>query len=64
MLLSIVVPTYNEKDNIIPFIKSVERVIRENWWDAEIVIVDDSSPDGTADIVRELREEFQNIELF
>jgi dolichol-phosphate mannosyltransferase len=45
-----VVPTYNEADNI----EAVCRGIRDAVPDAEIVVIDDSSPDGTAKIAREL----------
>jgi dolichol-phosphate mannosyltransferase len=49
--LLIVVPTYNEKENIEPFLKAVFENIPE---DAEIIVTDDNSPDGTAHIVEDL----------
>ena len=49
MRVAVVVPTYNEVDNIVTL---CER-IRPSFPDAEIVIVDDASPDGTADAARE-----------
>ena len=42
----VLVPTYNEKDNIIFFIESV----RNSMPDADILIIDDNSPDGTGKI--------------
>jgi len=49
VLLSVIVPTYNESANIVPL---VTRLLDAK--DArEIVVVDDDSPDGTADLVRE-----------
>ena len=51
-LLSIVVPTFNESDNIARLIESIERVLLDQPW--EIIFVDDNSPDGTADRVREI----------
>ncbi len=50
----VIIPTYNEKENI-------ERIIRyvmgmENNY--HILVVEDNSPDGTADIVKKLMEEF------
>ncbi|OGS56031.1 MAG: hypothetical protein A3K60_02690 [Euryarchaeota archaeon RBG_19FT_COMBO_56_21] len=50
-----IVPTYNEKDNIDEL---VQRVSKTNPG-AEIVIVDDNSPDGTSDRVRELAKSYK-----
>ena len=50
--LSIIVPTYNERDNISALIDRLHAVLREVDW--EIVVVDDDSPDGTATLVREI----------
>lgn len=52
----IIIPTYNEMENI-------ERMIRKVFSFAQpfhILIVDDGSPDGTADKVKELMSEFPN----
>lgn len=51
----VIIPTYNEKENIVSIIKAVfsQKVV------FDILIVDDSSPDGTADIVRTLQKEFE-----
>lgn len=45
--VAIVLPTYNEKDNIIGIISAIREILPQ----AHIVIIDDNSPDGTADIV-------------
>jgi len=50
----VIIPTYNEKENI-------EKIIRKVFslpGDYHLLIVDDGSPDGTADIVKNLQEEF------
>lgn len=55
----IVIPTYNEAEN-------VEKIIRETFKlypEIHILIVDDSSPDGTAEIVRRLQKEYVNLFL-
>ena len=52
--LSIVVPTFNEKDNVEKLITSVEQVLPNVKW--EIIFIDDDSPDGTADFVRGLAQ--------
>ncbi len=53
----VVVPTYNEADNIVTL---CERV-RTSLPDAELLIVDDSSPDGTAALARQAGERLGNI---
>jgi dolichol-phosphate mannosyltransferase len=52
--LSIVVPTFNERDNVEKLIEQLERTIPDVRW--EVIFVDDDSPDGTADVVRALAQ--------
>lgn len=55
----IVIPTYNEARNISDAIHRIKRQLPE----IDIIVVDDSSPDGTADVVRSLSEIYTNIEV-
>lgn len=48
--LSIVLPTYNEKDNIIDLINKIKEVIQN--YSYEIIVVDDNSPDETFEICK------------
>ncbi len=50
----VIIPTYNEKENIEAIIKAVFDLPKE----FDILIIDDGSPDGTADIVKRLQTEF------
>ena len=50
--LSIVVPTFNERDNVTNLITAVSEALPGISW--EIVFVDDNSPDGTASFVRDI----------
>jgi dolichol-phosphate mannosyltransferase len=52
--LSIVVPTFNEKDNVEKLIERIEQALPDRKW--EIIFIDDDSPDGTADFVRRLAQ--------
>ncbi len=52
----VIIPTYNEKENIEIIIRAVFSLPKQ----FHILIVDDASPDGTADIVRRLMKEFPN----
>jgi dolichol-phosphate mannosyltransferase len=51
----IVIPTYNEIENITLFIQRVFDIITKEKIDAHILVVDDNSPDGTASVVEALR---------
>ena len=55
----IISPTYNEKDNISAII---HEVFGRNS-NHHMLIVDDNSPDGTSDIVRELKKTYPNLHL-
>jgi dolichol-phosphate mannosyltransferase len=48
--LSVVVPAYNERDNVAELIGRLDSALRGIAW--EVIYVDDDSPDGTADEVR------------
>lgn len=48
--LSIVLPTYNEKDNLQAIVKEILNEFKNNSINGEIIIVDDNSPDGTGKI--------------
>ena len=50
----VVIPTYNEKENI----EKITRKVFSLEGDFHILVVDDGSPDGTADIVKTLQGEF------
>ncbi len=55
----IVLPTYQESANI----ENILRKVRESLPQANILVVDDSSPDKTADIAKNIAEELGNIEV-
>jgi len=54
VLLSIVVPTYNERENIGELLKRIDKALSAENIVYEVIIVDDNSPDGTADYAEEL----------
>ena len=64
MLISVIVPTYNEKDNIPVLIPAVFSVLRQNGWSAEVVVGDDNSPDGTCAVVEALMSEYPDLRLY
>lgn len=48
----VIIPTYNEKENVAAIINAVASLPRQ----FDILIIDDNSPDGTADIVKRLQD--------
>ena len=50
--LSVIVPTYNEHDNVPLVVELLKRTLEDVSW--EVIFVDDNSPDGTAAAVRAL----------
>ncbi|MBS7634653.1 polyprenol monophosphomannose synthase [Candidatus Bathyarchaeota archaeon] len=59
MELAIILPTYNESENIESLILAIENLN----IDLNILVIDDSSPDGTSEIVRRLQKRFSNVML-
>lgn len=53
----VIIPTYNEKENI----EAIIRVVFSQEKIFDVLIVDDSSPDGTSEIVKNLQVEFSNL---
>jgi dolichol-phosphate mannosyltransferase len=54
----VVLPTYNERDNIAPLLRSLRGAT-----DVEVLVVDDNSPDGTADLAESLADELRGIRV-
>lgn len=63
MKIVVIVPTYNERDNIGRLIDALQKQFKQLEHSMSILVVDDNSPDGTADVVRESMSEFDNVEL-
>ncbi len=63
----IIVPTYNESKNILTLLNLLKKYDRaqkaKNRFSIQILVVDDSSPDGTADLVRSYQKKNKNVHL-
>ena len=57
--LVVVVPTLNERENVPLLVERLNRALAGIAW--EVIFVDDDSPDGTADVVRDLARQQPNI---
>ncbi|WP_324962424.1 glycosyltransferase family 2 protein [Oligoflexus sp.] len=63
MKVFIILPTYNERANIGRMIGSLDRVFETLHHDMNILVVDDNSPDGTQDVVRECQSTRPHLHL-
>ena len=52
--VSVIIPTFNERENIVPLVRAVHGELRD--VPHEILVVDDQSPDGTAQVVMDLKD--------
>ena len=62
-MLSILIPTYNERKNIGDLLEEVEEVLRNEKITGEIIVIDDNSPDKTWEIVENKMKVYNNIRL-
>lgn len=56
--LSVVVPIYNEVENLRPLCQQIGNVLATTEWTYEVIIVDDGSFDGSADLLAELHQTY------
>lgn len=61
-ILSIILPTYNEVGNIIKLVKSISAILNSSSY--EILIIDDDSPDGTAEKAKKEFHHDKRIRIF
>lgn len=60
-MLAVVIPTYNEAENITELVDRVQQSLAGIEW--ELIVVDDDSPDGTAARVRAIARENRRVRL-
>lgn len=61
-LITIVIPAYDESERLGGSIQKILRFINTNKVDAELIVVDDGSPDNTSDVAKKAFAEFPEIE--
>ena len=61
--ICVVIPTYNERENIASTINKILKVADENGLNLNILVVDDNSPDGTGDLVEEISKKEPRVHL-
>ncbi len=57
--LAVIVPSYNERDNVALLYEKVATALKDLPF--EFIVVDDNSPDGTAEVVKQMAREHQNV---
>ena len=57
-MVSIILPTYNEAENIKLIVPKISKLFRDEDIPGEIVVVDDNSPDGTAGVAHTLSQQY------
>ena len=57
--LTVVIPTFNEHDNVAQIVERLRQVLAGHNW--EVIFVDDNSPDGTATLVRTIGERDRRV---
>jgi len=62
-MISVVVPVYNEKDNVRLLYDKIKEVMLKNGYDHEIIFVDDGSTDGTFDVLKSIAEEDKQFKV-
>ncbi len=64
MKISVILPTYCERDNICDLMEAIESACRPEPWETEIVVVDDNSPDGTAERVQDYMRISKQVQCY
>jgi dolichol-phosphate mannosyltransferase len=62
-MFTIILPTYNERENLESFVEALEDVFDSNGLSGRILVVDDGSPDGTGKIADRLAERLSNLSV-
>lgn len=63
MKVVVIMPTFNERENIAPMIAALQSEFARIAHDMHVLVVDDNSPDGTAAAVSELMQKYANLHL-
>jgi len=62
-LVSVIVPAYNEQDNISPCVEQISEAMQRAGYKAEIIVVNDGSTDNTLSIAQSLRRKCPSLRV-
>lgn len=60
--VTIVVPTYNERESL-PYLYEGIKEALDDKWEYELIFVDDNSPDGTSEIIKSIADRDERVKL-
>ena len=63
MKLSVIIPAYNEENRIPKTLREIDKYLKEQSYEYEILVVNDGSRDNTTSVVNELKKEIANLKL-
>jgi dolichol-phosphate mannosyltransferase len=61
--ISIIVPTYQERDNLASLVERIEAVKDKHNYDLELLIMDDDSQDGSEEVIRSLEKDWVKLHI-
>ncbi len=61
--LSVIVPAYKEEKRIVKTLKEIDKYLSKQTYAYEIIVVNDGSPDRTAEVVRKVIPEIKNLRI-
>jgi len=61
--VSVIVPTYNERENLSILIDRINKIFVDGGIIGEVVIIDDNSPDGTGQLAEQLRRKYKFLKV-
>ena len=61
--VSLIIPTYNKRENIGILLQQVYSVLQEAGRSFEVIVVDDDSPDGTWEVVQEMIHAYPHLRV-
>jgi dolichol-phosphate mannosyltransferase len=61
--LVVCLPTYDERENLEPMVRALDEATHESGLDARVLVIDDSSPDGTGELADRLSEELEFLSV-
>lgn len=63
MRITVIIPTYNERENIKEIVTKTFKAVKETGDNYNVLVVDDNSPDGTGLLVKKLQSKYNNLNL-
>ena len=63
MDLSVIIPTYNERERLTELVHAITSIFRSVGIRGEVIVVDDNSPDGTGEVANQLAQQDDDVKV-